>query len=52
VETEARSRYSVQQSREEIARERLSRWVLWGLAVAAFVVILVFGTLLLMGAGI
>jgi hypothetical protein len=47
METEARTRYSVRRSRDEIKKERLSRYLLWGLGVAACAVIVVFAALLL-----
>ncbi len=50
METEVRSRYSVEGSRDEIDKERRSRYLLWSLLAAACVVIVVFAALLLWGA--
>ena len=51
IETEARTRYSVQGSRNEVKRERRMRSLVWGLIGAALVVIVVFAVLIGMGAG-
>jgi hypothetical protein len=51
MENEARTRYSVRRSRNEMQKERRSRYVRWGLIAAACVVIVVFAALLAMGAG-
>jgi cell division septal protein FtsQ len=51
VEAEARTRYSVRRSRNELKKERRRRYALWALVVAAFVVIVVFAALILTGAG-
>jgi hypothetical protein len=52
LEPEARSRYSVTRSRNEITKERRHRYLLWGLVGTAFVVIVVFAALILTGAGV
>jgi t-SNARE complex subunit (syntaxin) len=51
VKAEAHTRYSVRRSRSEIRKERRRRYTLWALVVAAFVVIVVFAALILVGAG-
>ena len=51
MQTEARTRYSVRQSRNEIKKERRHRYLLWGLVCAAIVVIVIFAALIVAGAG-
>ena len=51
MDREGRTRYSVRRSRSEMKNERRRRYVLWGLAGTACVVIVVFAALLLVGGG-
>ncbi len=51
VGIDRRTEYSVERSRDEIRRERRSRYLLWALIAAACAVIVVFAILLLTEAG-